>query len=212
MNNLIVIGGNGVESGKSTVANILLYQIWIDLKQRKGYDVTDKLFNYKQFCRLQELQSVPNDYQIKKFADKLKDIVCLMIGKDRHWLEENKNTKLGDDWKTDKIKYTPRLLMKHIGTTLFRDQLIPDIHVNMLFNEYNENSNWIIDDLRFRNEYDRVKKYNGVTIYVKRGEDEIDHVEGQLLESDFDYVIDNNGDISDLISKVKKVYNEIQSN
>ena len=69
--------------------------------------------------------------------------------------------------------------------------------------------NWIIDDLRFRNEYNRVKKYNGYTIYVKRGEDEIDHVEGQLSESDFDYVIDNNGDISDLIKEVKKVYERI---
>lgn len=206
MNNLIVIGGNGVEAGKSTVARILQC-FTANYTEKEILDVLTKKGDYVLLPFSDE-----TSYQIKKFADKLKDIVCLMIGKDRHWLEENKNTKLGDDWKTDKIKYTPRLLMKHIGTTLFRDQLIPDIHVNMLFNEYNENSNWIIDDLRFRNEYDRVKKYNGVTIYVKRGEDEIDHVEGQLLESDFDYVIDNNGDISDLISKVKKVYDEIQVN
>lgn len=48
-------------------------------------------------------QIVFSNYEIKKFADKLKDIVCLLIGCTRQQLEDQefKNTELGVEW----IKY-----------------------------------------------------------------------------------------------------------
>jgi hypothetical protein len=41
-------------------------------------------------------------WQVKKFADKLKDIVCILIGCTREQLEDQdfKNTELGEEWNT----------------------------------------------------------------------------------------------------------------
>ena len=99
-----------------------------------------------------------NHFKIKKFADKLKDIVCLLIGCTREQLEDEtfKNTELGEEWwyfkgrnntlipyskdskrsDEDLVKLTPRLLLQLMGTNLFRNQLHPEIWVNSLMNEY----------------------------------------------------------------------------
>ena len=47
-----------------------------------------------------------SDWKIKKFADKLKDIVCLLIGCTREQLEDRefKEKELGEEWNT--IKYS----------------------------------------------------------------------------------------------------------
>jgi len=48
-----------------------------------------------------------SDYQIKKFADKLKDIVCLLIGCTREQLEDRefKEKELGEEWRIWQISY-----------------------------------------------------------------------------------------------------------
>jgi len=47
------------------------------------------------------LRGINSDWQIKKFADKLKDIVCMLIGCTRKELEDEefKNKELGEEWK-----------------------------------------------------------------------------------------------------------------
>lgn len=78
------------------------------------------------------------------------------------------------------------------------------------FDEDNiEESNWIIDDLRYPNEFKRLKELGSITIYIQRGKDKHTKSEGLLDKDDFDYVIDNNGDIDNLIKQVKQIYNEI---
>lgn len=98
-------------------------------------------------------------FQNKKFADKLKQFICMLIGCTRKQLEDHhfKNKELGPEWwywkefLTGKIikpyygdeindyilvKHTPRSLMQIIGTECGRDIIHPNIWVNSLFSDY----------------------------------------------------------------------------
>ena len=103
------------------------------------------------------------DWQIKKFADKLKDIVCLLIGCNREQLEneEFKSTPLLEEWwywklereggystillpysqstgteNFELVKMTPRLMLTLLGTECGRKIIHPQIWVNALMSEY----------------------------------------------------------------------------
>ena len=68
--------------------------------------------------------------------------------------------------------------------------------------------NWIITDMRFLNEMEAVKKKGGITIRVNRNLEESKdqhESETELDNAEFDYVIDNNGTIEELIEKVREI-------
>ena len=68
--------------------------------------------------------------------------------------------------------------------------------------------NWIITDMRFLNEMEAVKKREGITIRVNRNLEESkdqDESETELDNAEFDYVIENNGTIEELIEKVREI-------
>lgn len=102
-----------------------------------------------------------HDWKIKKFADKLKDIVCLLLNCTREQLEhrEFKEKELGKEWwyfattvnhnmipyigneekYTNKFpiyKLTPRRLLQLLGTECGRKIIHPNIWVNSLMSEY----------------------------------------------------------------------------
>lgn len=79
---------------------------------------------------------------------------------------------------------------------------------------------WIITDMRFPNELEAVKKHKGITIRINRSlqktnNETVDFVaqhyrnnhpsETALDNAEFDYVIENDGTIEELIEKVKDV-------
>ena len=72
----------------------------------------------------------------------------------------------------------------------------------------NKYSNWIITDCRFQNEFDSIKERGGLMIKVERSgiktqshasETGLDHI------TDWDYVIQNDGSVENLIEKVKAI-------
>ena len=128
------------------------------------------------------------------------------------------------------IKMTPRLFLQLLGTECGREIIHPNIWVNSLMSEYksltefplyNENKiikgeehkiypNWIITDMRFFNELNAVKSKNSITIRVNRNNKKeyiiTEHQsETELDNATFDYVIENNGSIEELIKKVKEI-------
>ena len=195
-------------------------------------------------------QIVFSQYVIKKFADKLKTIVCLLIGCTREQLEDRefKEKELGEEWGVWKVvkndgtqfggihenkkdaeftlsicswsncqvvfeKMTPRKMLQQVGTDLFRNQLHPNTWVNASFANYLNNA-WIFTDVRFPNELEAIKKHNGITIRINRGLvertgkmiQEPEHIsETALDDAKFDYVIENNGTIEELIEQVKNI-------
>ena len=105
-----------------------------------------------------------SEWQIKKFADKLKDIVCMLLGCTREQLEDRefKEKELGEEWHKYQhengqwyctiehynsltknrqaywslIKLTPRLLLQLLGTECGRGIIHPNIWVNALMSGY----------------------------------------------------------------------------
>ena len=84
-----------------------------------------------------------------------------------------------------------------------------DEHIEKSKNNF---PNWIITDMRFLNEMEAVKKKDGITIRVNRNLEESKNQhesETELDSAEFDYVIDNNGSIEDLIDKIREILSQI---
>jgi len=187
--------------------------------------------------------------KIKKFADKLKDIACLLIGCTRADLEDRefKEKELGEEWDG----LTPRKLLQLLGTEAGRHIIHPNIWVNALFADYvcddcgqqecptdEEDTgqmihysfpDWIVTDVRFPNEAQAIKDRGGIVIRVNRLTEEQkiaslkaranrpnnaiklalknEHPSETALDDydGFDYVIENNGSIEELVEKVKQL-------
>lgn len=81
------------QAGKDTVGSIIQYLVDNEQVQDK-YKIT-----YKEFCKSPYIKR--SEWQIKKFADKLKQILSILTGipvKDME-KEEFKNKLLGEEWK-----------------------------------------------------------------------------------------------------------------
>lgn len=146
---LIGISGK-IGSGKDTVGQYLQYL----------YSAKYPRHTFEEFQKYPSWIN-ENDWQIKKYADKLKEIVCLLIGCTRAQLEDInfKNQELGEEWWyyfdpvdmltlrpykewqnvfEDRflVKLTPRLLLQLLGTECGREIIHPNIWCNALFSDY----------------------------------------------------------------------------
>jgi len=90
-NNLIAISGK-INSGKDTVGKII--QFLTSPEYKDGWN------NFDNWCEAIYEPTFQSDWQIKKFADKLKDIVCILLGCTREQLEDRefKEKELGEEW------------------------------------------------------------------------------------------------------------------
>lgn len=177
-NNLIAVNGK-IGHGKDTVGNII--QIFTALPH-----LTDT--GVKSFLG----REIDSPYKIKKFADKLKDMVCLLIGCSREQLEDRefKEKELGEEWwywDIDKypnlpdncLKLTPRKLLQLLGTECGREILHPNIWVNSLFADY------IPNNIRCNNCY-----WYGEEQDLERGEDEESAFDGCPTCNTDNYLMD----------------------
>lgn len=218
---MAILGINGkIGSGKDTVGQIIQY-------------LTDELnkANPKEFTEWVDGGFHASDWKIMKFAGKLKQIASILTGATLEQLEDQdfKKQEMDPEWGI-----TYRELLQKLGTEAMRNGLHENVWVNALFADYinapqvgfgitEDNDykypNWIITDMRFPNEMDAVKAKGGITIrvngmYVRQGDGKAtrtysetgEHPSETALDNHkFDYVIDNNGTISDLIDKVRTI-------
>lgn len=265
---LIGISGK-IGSGKDTVGDIirlLTRNVKGDGFNTSHWEINDVIKpNYKSYNP--NADSRIYKFEIRKFADKLKDIVCMLIGCTREQLENRdfKEKELGEEWVRYSIKsqygiesiyntyeealksirllnnvsnrvyhkepykeyLTPRKILQIFGTESGRDLIHPNIWVNALMNEYKDEHdlstwghgekypNWIVTDMRFPNEMKVIESKGGITIRVNRPIylqdnkagilEPVHESETALDNSNFDYVIENNGSIEELIEKVRKI-------
>lgn len=276
-----IIGVSGkAQSGKDTVAKII--QMMLAIQPQTNDDIIRFISNNVMYL------DTASHWTIVRFADKVKDVVCLMIGCTREQLEDEvfKNTELGDEWnkysiikyfdgsakefsklsKHDNImidfhqlpiqindlifrykyiekvvKLTPRMLLQQVGTNMGRE-VHPDVWVNSVMSEYkckcgyklpnlesfshvvfedcSDEPNWLIPDVRFKNEFDAIEARGGFIIRVNRSlafapnngkgvkhnVDACNHPSETALDSHvFKHNIDNNGTIEELIEQVKRI-------
>ena len=162
-----IIGINGkIGSGKDTIGEII-----------------------QKLC----LTNKGGEFEIKKFAGKLKQTASLLTGIDIEMFEDQefKKTELGEDWNyypvigyghhnvpvygQDEQAMLVREFLQKLGTEAMRDGLHTNVWINALFadyrgpkmSEYNP-SNWIITDMRFPNEMEAIEERKGITIRVVR--------------------------------------------
>jgi hypothetical protein len=190
--------------------------------QSSGKDtIADFLIKEHNFIRL-------------SFASALKVIVSIMFSwpkeklegltkEDREWREQV------DPWWSKSLKMphlTPRFVLQHFGTELFRNRWHPDIWVKVLENqlldliEKNSHVNIVITDCRFENEINMLLRYQAKIVHVHRNTPEWFHKYKMGIEVDevkcmhkseitwircyVDYDIDNNGTKEDLYKKIEK--------
>ena len=159
MNNLIGISGK-IGSGKNTVAEIIQYLNCSPPSQ----DDINHMLNFIAGGKYKSNLNRYSNYQIKRFEDKLKDMVCILLGCTREQLEDRdfKEKELGEKWwyyktsnglvsytdyeamrplvefKHDEelIKLTPLKLLQLFGTNCGIDIIHPNIWINALFADY----------------------------------------------------------------------------
>lgn len=154
-----------------------------------------------------------NKWHVKKWAGKLKTIASILTGipVEKFEDQEFKKTDLGPEWNM-----TVRDFLQKLGTDAVRDGLHTNAWVNAVMADYNcvpadrapngwDCPNWIITDTRFPNEAEAIKKAGGIVIRINRpGVQPINPhpSETSLDDWEFDAVINNDGDVADIVHKV----------
>lgn len=195
LSNHIIIGINGKkQSGKSTFANLIK-------------------------------ESFPNQTIILNFGDAVKESLKSIFGFSEDELYGDAKEKLNDYWQI-----TPREIMQFFATELMRDKLSEKFNnigtnvwvmalekkINDILKSDNQKDYKIIviADLRFKNEYNMIKKYNGLVIEIyndKIVDNEYSNhqSENDLNSANFDIRISNNGTVEDLNNNMLKMMNGI---
>ena len=91
---LIGISGK-IGSGKDTIGKIIQYLVCLKLNTLAPHQ-----FSFKDFVESTASNEIQSGFKIKKYADKLKDFVCMLIGCTREHLEDRefKEKELGEEW------------------------------------------------------------------------------------------------------------------
>lgn len=218
----MIIGIAGrMGSGKDTVGSIIQYLL--------DRNVVNESFDFWYSSNFYSVYQFSKQWEIKKFAGKLKEVASLITGVPVEMWEDQ-------DFKQGRMPYgwgmTYREFLQKLGTEAMRDGLHKDVWVNALFADYKyyEKYNhafskdgvnygnrtlhypdWLITDMRFPNEMDAVKERDGITIRVSRTGihtpkiEDLHPSETALDDCEFDYHIDNSGTIEDLIEKVREM-------
>ena len=159
---IIAISGK-MNSGKDEIGNIIRYLLY-----KERYKGVAHVVEYPYLSDLDKrLLDVEDGFVVKKFADKLKQIVCILLNCTREQLEDRefKDIVLGEEWWYFKclhpfelgslvpyegniskinslhwelIKLTPRIILQLLGTEAGRNIIHPNIWINALMSEYKD--------------------------------------------------------------------------
>lgn len=146
----------------------------------------------------QIIKEIDHSYQIKHFADKLKEVASTLLGVPvgKFYDQDFKATELPSEWSTFipqrhngkevepmEIPMTVREFLQKLGTEAIRDGIHTNAWVNSLMSGYKDmclewdeegNSvrsgkpNWIIADTRFPNEIQAVIDQGGILVRIER--------------------------------------------
>jgi hypothetical protein len=215
----MIIGINGYAgSGKDTVGTIIQYIT----SKYKPCALEACLKHNQDFSRY-------TDWEIKKWAGKLKTIASILTGIPEQKFEDQdfKKTELPSQW--DRQFYTEgsgwlhrpmlvREFLQMLGTDGLRTGLHENTWVNALMSDYrsidyNDDEqpqlpNWIITDTRFPNEAQAIKDAGGIVIRIDRpGINAVNAhpSETSLDDWSFDYKIANASDIVALAYSIQTI-------
>ena len=169
-------------------------------KKGSGKDLFYELFNEIVF-----------GYENKKFADKLKQICSILSGLPIEYFYNRKKYSIYlENWNMD-----IRTMMQKVGTEVFRQNFDENTWAKSLFSDFKD-SKWIITDVRFLNEVNIIRKYNGILIRIERPNNEKKDNHASEISLDYydkwDYKIINDGSIVDYKNKIRNTIKDIFGN
>lgn len=116
----------------------------------------------------------------ESFANSVKDSVSVIFGWDREMLEgATPESRLwreqADPWWSNHFNrpFTPRYAMQLMGTEAGRDVFDTNLWVYSTFRRMKPNQNYVIADVRFPNEIQKIKEEGGMIIRVRKGNEPI---------------------------------------
>ena len=121
---------------------------------------------------------VDQGFKKVSFADKLKDGVSTIFGWDRAMLEGDTDEsrqwreQRDDFWSAEtEMEVTPRLVLQLFGTDCLRNGFHDGVWVSLLKKHMLDNpGNYVIPDVRFRNEQNMIRELGGEIWRVQRGD------------------------------------------
>lgn len=161
---------------------------------------------------------VSNQYNFshRKISQKLKSVCKLLFNLKDEDFEQNKEL-INELWNT-----TPRKIMQFVGTEMFQykiQELIPNIDKTFWIKHFEidylcgKDDNIVISDLRFLHEYELLKKYGVIVIRIENDRvpmDSNEHIsDREYLKIPYDYIIKNDGRLSNLYKKVDSIITHI---
>lgn len=150
-------------------------------------------------------------FEKKSYAYKLKKTGAFLTGTEEElWFtQEGKNIYL-EEWGMTIGQFQQKL-----GTEAIREGLHNEAWILSLFGDLKPNSNWVIADMRFKNEADAVKKRGGFTIRVNgdparvraNSTRDMSHASEVDLDDyeEFDFIYNNTKSLLDLENFAKMV-------
>ena len=121
---------------------------------------------------------VDQGFKKVSFADKLKDGVATIFGYDRAMLEGD--TDESRSWREQPDEFwsketgrtiTPRIVLQEFGTDCMRNGYYDGVWVSLLKQQILDNpGDYVIPDVRFRNEQDMIRELSGQIWRVQRGD------------------------------------------
>lgn len=161
------------------------------------------------------------DYGYKKIkiAEHLKSMLQLVFGFDAEQLETNKKDEIDPKWGV-----SPRHLMQYIGTEIMQydiQKIVPGIGRNIWIKrlidthiDENPKIRYVISDLRFIHEYQKLKVYDTKFIQIHRHDITTDTTDTHSSENEYKsipchIILDNDSTILCLKQKIDTYMNEI---
>lgn len=197
----MIIGVSGkAQSGKDTVSKMIVYTLWYyNYSQRlRPFSIEHYNNTYERFGDV--IDFTPHWYKTS-FANKLKQCLSNILNVKINKFEDNEFKKSEVEW----LGITVRELLQKFGTAI-RNEVCDDFWVKACLKDYEEYENWLISDVRFKSEAKGIKDLEGIIVRVNReGAGAGNHIsEIDLDDYPFDYVINNDGNMEDLLLKVKE--------
>ena len=150
-------------------------------------------------------------FERKAFADPLKQSVAALLGVEFSDIEKFKNdddcvVDLGFQSDNECISnLTFRMFLQRYGTEAHRDIFGQDFWVDLTLpvQGFYPGRAIVVTDVRFANEAARVRELGGLVVRVIRGLSDQDQHRSEVIDFDWDYIIDNDGSFHELYGHVE---------
>lgn len=168
----------------------------MSLENIKIIGISGKIGSGKTTLQRALMEKYPQ-FERRSFAENVRRNVSLLTGIDIQ------NMRTSEQKNTIVQGYNKTLgqLLQDVGEGL-REKVHKDVWVESLFSTFDESSFWIIDDLRYENEIQKIKSLGGVCIRLngdpmevrKNSTRNLDHSSETALDeyTEFDMVFDTN--------------------